>query len=101
MASGNDPHLRRAGDPGDHETERDALRHELGMGAVRSPLPLDIDGLVQTGAAPPPDPTASSEALLDMIAHHKPPVSTHFVDGALEEHARHEREGRAPDHSQD
>jgi hypothetical protein len=91
VANDNDPHLRRAGDPSDHEAERDALRHELGMGAVRSPLPLDIDRLVHEGAPPLPDPAASAEALMDMIARHAPPASTHFVDGALDEHARHEQ----------
>ena len=92
MANDNDPHLRRVGDSSDHEPERSALRHELGMGSVGSPLPLDIDRLVHEGARPLPDPAASAQALLDMIAGHKLPASTHFVDGALEEHARHERE---------
>jgi len=93
MTQDNDPHLRRAGDPSDHEAEREALRHELGMGAVLAPLPMDIDRVVHEGAGPPPDPEASAQALMDVIAHHTPPVSTHFVDGALDEHARHEREG--------
>ncbi len=90
MANGNDPHLRRAGDPSDHEAERNALRNELGMAAVRSPLPLDVDRLVHEGPGPTPDPEASGQALLDVVARHTPPVSTHFVDGALDEHARHQ-----------
>jgi hypothetical protein len=96
MDEGNNTHFRRAGDPSDHAAERAALRQELGMGSVRAPLPLDVDRLVHEHPTPP-HPTASGDALMDLIAHHQPPVPTHLVDGALEEHARHEREARGPD----
>jgi len=91
MGTGNDPHLRRAGDPTDHDAERAALRHELGMGAVRAPLPVNVDSVLHGDSDVPHDAEASARSLLDMIATHKPPVTTHFVDGALDEHAHHER----------
>lgn len=97
MTKGNDAHLRRAGDPTDHAAERDALRHELGMGSVRAPLPIDVDRLVHEGPGASPDLQASAEELMDLVAHHKPPVPAHFVSGALAEHARHEREAHRTD----
>lgn len=96
MDEGNDRRFRRAGDPSDHAAERAALREELGMGSVRAPLPIDVDRLVHEPHAPPL-PTASADALMDLVAHQRPPVPTHLVDGALAEHARHEREARPPD----
>ena len=93
MTQGDDTaHVRRAGDPGDHATERDALRHELGMGAVRSPVPLDVDRLVHERHGPPSDPCVDGAGLMDMLAHRTPPVATHLVEGALAEHARRQRE---------
>ena len=96
MDEGNDPHFRRAGDPNDHAAERAALRAELGMGSVRAPLPLDVERLVHEHSEPP-HPAASADALKDLIAHQRPPVPTHLVEGALAEHAQHEREARRPD----
>jgi hypothetical protein len=92
MSKRNDPHLRRAGDPDDHDAERAALRHEMGMGAVRVPLPIDVDRVMHGDAPDPTDSDSRGESLMDLIAHQKPPVETHFVDGALDEHARHQRE---------
>jgi len=97
MTEANDAHLRRAGDPSDHAAERDALRHELRMGSSRAPLPVDLERLVHEGPEPRPDAEASAEELMDLVAHHKPPVPTHFVSGALAEHARHEREAHQTD----
>lgn len=96
MDEGNDPQFRRAGDPNDRAAERAALREELGMGSVRAPLPFDVDRLVHEHSKPP-HPTASADALMDLIAHRRPRVPAHLVDGALDEHARHEREARGPD----
>lgn len=92
MTKGNDPHFRRAGDPTDHAAERDALRHELGMGAVRAPLPLDVERLMHDGPVAPSDAAASADALMDLVARQKSPVPMHLVEGALAEHARHVRE---------
>jgi hypothetical protein len=97
MTEANDPHLRRAGDPSDHAAERDALRGELGMGSSRAPLPVDLDRLAHMGPEAQPDQEASAEQLMDLVAHHKPPVPAHFVSGALAEHARHEREAHPTD----
>jgi hypothetical protein len=74
MGNGNDSHLRRVGDPDDHDAERAALRHELGMGAVGVPLPVDVDRVMHDHA---PDTTGGSgdgDSLMDLIAHQKPPV---------------------------
>ncbi len=97
MDEGNDPHFRRAGDPSDHTDERAALRQELGMGSVRAPLPLEVDRLVHEHPPPQPHPTGRADALMDLVAHQKPPVPTHLVDGALAEHTRHEREAQRRD----
>jgi hypothetical protein len=93
----DDPKFRRAGDPSDHAAERDALRHELGMGAVRAPLPIDVDRLVHEHPAPPPGSSTGADGLMDLVSHQKPPIATHFVEGALDEHARHEREAQHED----
>jgi hypothetical protein len=97
VGKGNDPHLRRAGDPDDHDAERAALRHELGMGAVRVPLPLDVDTVLHGDHDGPHEVEASTQSLMDLISHQKPPVETHFVDGALDEHARHEHRAESGD----
>lgn len=91
MGKGNNSHLRRVGDPDDHDAERAALRHELGMGAVRVPLPVDVDRVMHGDAPDSGDGASGGESLMDLIAHQKAPVETHFVEGALDEHARHER----------
>ncbi|MGO9508716.1 MAG: hypothetical protein ACLPXZ_15710 [Mycobacterium sp.] len=98
MTTGDDDaHVRRAGDPRDHADERDALRHELGMGAVRSPVPVDVDRLVHEGPGPAPDASVGADGLTDTVAHRAPPVGTHLVEGALLEHARRERERHPQD----
>lgn len=97
MGTSNDPHLRRAGDPTDHDAERAALRHELGMGAVRAPLPVDVDRVLHGDPEAPHDPEGSARSLLELIAGQKMPVETHFVDGALDEHTRHEHRHEADD----
>ena len=98
MNKGNDDaHFRRAGDPSDHAAERDALRHELGMGAVRAPLPIDVERLVHEAPAPPAGPSPGTDGLMELVAHQRPSVATHLVAGALAEHARHEREAQRED----
>ncbi len=97
MGKRNDPHLRRVGDPDDHDAEREALRHELGMGAVRVPLPVDVDRVMHGDAPDAGDGASGGESVMDLIAHQKPPVRTHFVEGALDEHARHQGDAAPED----
>jgi hypothetical protein len=89
VAGKSDPNLRRAGDPNAHDAEIAALRREMGMGAVRSPLPVNLDGITHDHPVSHPDAAAQGPSLDELIAHQRPPVPTHFVDGALDEHAHH------------
>ena len=89
MTSSPDPHTKRAGDSSDHEAELAALRHEIGMGAARSPLPVNIDALSHDHPVSHPDPAGGGPSLEELIAHQRPPVPTHLVEGALDEHAHH------------
>ena len=66
------------------------------MGAVRVPLPVDVDRVMHGDAPDVPDGASGGDSLMDLIAHQKPPVENHFVEGALDEHARHQRD-TAPD----
>lgn len=83
--------IKRAGDPSDHDAERAGLSAALGMGAVRSPLPVDIDEMAHDHPVSHPDPAGANTSLEDLIAHQRPPVPTHLIEGALDEHARHVR----------
>jgi hypothetical protein len=89
MTSSPDPNTTRAGDPSDHEAELKGLRDALGMGAVRSPLPVDIDEIRNDHPVSQPDPDAQGPSLEEAIAHEHPPVPTHLVEGALGQHAHH------------
>jgi hypothetical protein len=89
MARRPDPHTQRAGDSANHDAELAALRHEIGMGAARSPLPVNIDELSHDHPVSHPDPDGGGPSLEELIAHQRPPVPTHLVEGALDEHAHH------------
>lgn len=90
MAKPPDSPFKRAGDPDDHDDQRAGLLGALGMGAVREPAPPNVRD-DHAGPVHAPEVTGDPAAqLLDLLAHHRPPVTTHFVDGALDEHAHHE-----------
>jgi hypothetical protein len=89
MTSSLDPNTKRAGDPSDHEAALKELRDALGMGAVRSPLPVNIDEITNEHPVSQPDPDAQGPSLEEAIAHEHPPVPTHLVEGARDEHAHH------------
>ncbi len=89
MTGSPDSNTTRAGDPSDHEAEREGLRDALGMGAVRSPLPVNIDELTNDHPVSQPDPDAQGPSLEEEIAYEHPPVPTHLVEGALDEHVHH------------
>ncbi len=89
MTSGPDSHTERAGDSANHDAEFAALRHEIGMGAARSPLPVNIDEMTYDHPVSHPDPDAQGPSLEELIAHQRPAVPTHLVEGALDEHAHH------------
>jgi len=70
-------------EPDDHDLA--AVRLQFGMWTWQSPV------FFHMGPRTPPDPAEhqapDGPSLEQLIARERPPVTTHFVDGALDEHA--------------
>jgi hypothetical protein len=79
--------MKRAGDPDEPGEDLAAERREFGMATWQSPLifHLPLPGAPEFEA--PGDPGGPS--LDELVARERPPVTTHFTEGALQEHAKH------------
>lgn len=89
--------IRRAGEPDEEAADLAQARRQFGMTTWASPLASHVDP--RHAPEEPTTPQLDGPSLKALIARERPPVTTHFTEGALAERAGR-REHEAPtDHS--